>query len=124
MPADDRPQPTLYYDGACPICAREVALYRRQAGAQALCWVDVTRCEAVELGEDLSREAALARLHLREPDGRLLSGAAAFLALWRALPRWAWLARLLGRGPGPLLLEAGYRVFLALRPLWRGRGPA
>ena len=43
-------------------------------------------------------QVALARLHLRLPDGRLLDGAAAFAGLWRLLPRWAWLGRLLGTG--------------------------
>lgn len=63
----------------------------------------------------------MARLHLRRPDGQLVSGAAAFTQLWRTLPRWAWLGRLLGSGPGLWLLEAGYRGFLRVRPLWRSR---
>lgn len=110
---------TVYFDGACPVCAREVALYRRQPGAEALCWVDVAGCDAAALGPGLDRRAALARLHLRRADGRLVSGAAAFTALWQALPRWAWLGRLLGRQPALAVLELGYRLFLRLRPLWR-----
>ena len=113
------PKPTLYYDGACPVCSREVAMYRRQAGADGVCWVDVAHCAPAELGAGLSREAALARLHLRRPDGRLVSGAAAFALLWQTLPRWSWLGRLLGSGAGLWLLEAGYRAFLLARPAWR-----
>jgi len=113
------PAATLYYDGACPVCTREVALLRRQRGAERLCWVDVARCEPAALGEGLSREAALARLHLRRADGRLVSGAAAFTSLWQLLPRWAWLGRALGHGPALRGLEVGYRGFLALRRLWR-----
>jgi 3-demethoxyubiquinol 3-hydroxylase len=67
----------------------------------------------------LSREAAYARLHARLPDGRLVSGARAFAALWQALPafRPAGLAAAL---PGIVhLLEWGYRGFLNVRPLWR-----
>jgi predicted DCC family thiol-disulfide oxidoreductase YuxK len=122
MTEPNAPTPTLYFDGACPVCAREVAMYRRQPGAEAVCWVDVTQCPAETLGTDLSREDALARLHWRLPDGRLLSGAAAFVGLWQALPRWAWLGRLAGTRPGLWLLEAAYRVFLALRPAWRRPG--
>jgi len=114
--------PTLYYDGACPVCSREIALYRRQAGAERVCWVDVAQCAPEALGPGLSRETALARLHARRPDGSLVSGAAAFTLLWRALPRWAWLGRLLGARPVLPLLEAGYRLFLAIRPLWRRGG--
>jgi predicted DCC family thiol-disulfide oxidoreductase YuxK len=122
MPRMSTPRPdlpTLYYDGACPVCAREVAMYRREPGAEGVQWVDASRCGDAALGPDLPREAAMARLHWRRPDGQLVSGAAAFTALWQALPRWAWLGRALGRGPVLPLLEAAYRGFLAVRRLWR-----
>jgi predicted DCC family thiol-disulfide oxidoreductase YuxK len=118
------PRPTLYFDGACPVCAREVAMVRRQAGAEGVNWVDAARREAAELGPGLSRDAALARLHLRRPDGSLVDGAAAFAGLWQALPRWAWLGRRLGSGAGLWWLQAGYRAFLAVRPIWRRGGTA
>jgi predicted DCC family thiol-disulfide oxidoreductase YuxK len=118
------PRPTLYYDGGCPVCRREVAMYRKQPGANAVHWVDAASCEPRDLGSGLTREAALERLHLRRPDGSLVSGGAAFSALWRALPRWSWLGRLFASKAGSWLLEAGYRVFLAVRPLWRSRGAA
>lgn len=110
---------TVYFDGGCPVCSREIAMYQRQPGADRMNWVDVSRCEASALGSGLSREAAMARLHLRQPDGRLVSGAAAFTGMWRQLPRWAWLGRLMGTGPTLWLLEAGYRFFLVVRRLWR-----
>ena len=113
------PVPTVYFDGGCPVCSREVAMYRRQPGANALQWVDVAHCGPAELGTGLTREAAMARLHLRRADGSLVSGALAFTGLWRALPQWAWLGRVLGQGPGLWLLEAGYRAFLVARRGWR-----
>lgn len=110
---------TLYYDGACPVCTREIGVYRRSAGGQALCWVDAASAPADALGPGLDRQAALARLHLRRADGSLVSGAAAFIALWQALPGWAWLGRLLDHRPGQWLMEAGYRLFLVARRSWR-----
>ena len=110
---------TVYFDGGCPVCSREVAMYQRQPGADGLNWVNVAGCTGQELGPDLTREAAMARLHLRRPDGSLVSGARAFTELWRALPQWALAGRVLGFGPGLWLLEAGYRVFLFIRRGWR-----
>lgn len=111
---------TVYFDGGCPVCSREVGMYRREAGADAVRWVDVAACaDPAALGAGLSREAAMARLHLRRADGSLVSGARAFTELWRALPRWAWLGRLLGTGPALWLLEAGYSGFLFVRRGWR-----
>ena len=94
-------------------------MYRAQPGAEGVCWVDASRCAPEALGPGLNREAALARLHLRQADGRLVSGAAAFTGLWQLLPGWARWGRWLGRGPILWVLERGYRVFLRVRPLWR-----
>lgn len=111
--------PCVYYDGACPLCSREIAAYQRSLGAEQLRWVDAAACPGPALGPQLPREAALARLHVRLPDGRLLSGAAAFVAIWQRLPAFHMLARL-ARLPGAVtVMEAAYRGFLALRPLWR-----
>ena len=110
---------TLYYDGGCPVCKREIGFYQRRRGADRIDWVNLAQCGDEELGEDLSRDAAYARLHGRKPDGQLVSGARAFAALWQALPAF----RLAGRVaalPGLVhLLDWGYRGFLRMRRLWR-----
>ncbi|MDB5543336.1 MAG: hypothetical protein JWO64_485 [Hyphomicrobiales bacterium] len=106
---------TIYFDGACPLCAVEIAHYQRQVGANQLCFLDISR-DGADPGEGLTREAALARFHVRAQDGALLSGAAAFVSVWQDLPKWRWAARI-ARLPGVLpLLELGYRAFLPLRP--------
>jgi len=119
MSIADQPATTVYFDGACPVCAREIGMLRRQPGGDTLQWVDVARCEPPALGPGLSPAAAMARLHVRRADGSLVSGALAFTTLWRALPGWAWAGRLLGSGPALWLLEAGYRAFLLVRRSWR-----
>lgn len=108
---------TVYYDGACPLCAREIATYRRLRGAERLCWVDASDRGPEGLGPDLSREAALARFHVRTADGTLVSGGAAFVRVWSALPGLRWLAAIAGRPPLSWALEPAYRLFLRLRPL-------
>lgn len=123
MPSLPTPErPTVYFDGACPICSREIAVYQRGAGAEAVCWVDASACPPEVLGRDLARDDALARLHLRLPDGRLVQGAAAFLAMWAALPQHPRLARLARALDRPLvvrLLDLAYSAFLRVRRLWR-----
>lgn len=113
------PRPSVFYDGACPVCRREIAHYRSRPGADAIAWIDVSSCGAEALGPDLTREAALARMHLRGADGRLVSGARAFALLWSSLPGFRLLGRIVGSPPVAPLAEGAYRVFLALRRLWR-----
>jgi len=117
----NRPPPllTLYYDGGCPVCTREIGFYQCRRGAERITWINLAQCEDAALGSDLSREAAYARLHARRPDGQLVSGAQAFAALWQALPAFRLAGRIAAL-PGIVHgLEWGYRGFLRLRRLWR-----
>jgi predicted DCC family thiol-disulfide oxidoreductase YuxK len=108
------PELTIYYDGSCPLCRREIAFYRRQPGSERLDWMDVSAGAC--LGEGLSCDAAMRRFHVREASGRLLSGGAAFARLWRALPGWRLLGWLMAWPPMSWALELAYRAFLPLRP--------
>ena len=102
----------VWYDGACPLCQREIALMRRLDRRGAIAFTDVA---APDTACPLDRAALLARFHARE-DGRMLSGAAAFAAMWRAIPLLRPLG-LLARNRGVLwLLERAYRGFLRCRP--------
>ena len=57
------------------------------------------------------------RFHVLADDGRLLSGAAAFVEVWKLLPGWRWAARIMAV-PGALAaLELAYRMFLPARPI-------
>lgn len=112
---DEVAQIQVYYDGACPICSREIAFYRARPGADGFAWVDATSCDATDLGAGLDRGAALSRMHVRLADGRLLSGAAAFAAMWRAMPGLRWLGVLVGLPGISQIAEAAYRLWLWAR---------
>ena len=113
--AEEKAPLTVFYDGACPVCSREVAFYQGKAGTEGLCWLDVSR----EAPAGLDQGAALARIHARLPDGTLVSGAAAFAEIWQRVPGFGWLGRLVAWGPVAPLAEAAYRGFLRVRRLWR-----
>jgi len=109
----------VFYDGGCPVCSREIAFYQTRPDADGFVWIDASRAPGATLGPDLGREAALARMHVRLADGRLLSGAAAFAAMWRRMRGFRWLGHLLEVPPMGWCAERAYRLFLVLRPLWR-----
>lgn len=118
-PNSSRPSATVFYDGACPVCSREISHYRKAAGAGHLAFIDVASCTPEALAAGLTREAALARLHVRLADGSMVSGVAAFAALWRQLPHLAWAGRVAGAPVILPFLTLGYQVFLRVRRLWR-----
>ena len=114
-PINQAPTLTVLYDGACPLCRREIGVYRGLSPNTPVCFADVND-PALPMPDDTTREQLLARFHVRNSDGQMLSGAQAFLALWAVLPGWRWLA-LIGRLPGAAwLLERLYRLFLRGRP--------
>jgi predicted DCC family thiol-disulfide oxidoreductase YuxK len=63
----------------------------------------------------IDRGELLARFHAEE-DGRMLSGAAAFAAMWRAIPVLRPLGLVARNGLVLALLERAYRAFLKIRP--------
>jgi predicted DCC family thiol-disulfide oxidoreductase YuxK len=101
----------VWHDGACPLCRREIALMRRLDRHGAIRFVD-----AADAGAScpIDRAELLARFHARE-NGCMLSGAAAFAAMWRAIP----LLRPLGLAARNVhvlaFLEWVYRRFLSAR---------
>ncbi len=111
---------TVLYDGDCPLCRREIAHVKglaEQRSDSALCFVDISREADSDPTYAADRAMLLARFHVQRADGSRLHGAAAFVAMWRRLPGWRWLAHV-ARLPGMLpLMELAYRGFLHLRPV-------
>ena len=107
-------QLTVWFDGACPLCRREISFMRRLDRRRAIDFVDVAS-RGAPASCPVDHAALLARFHARE-DGQVVSGAAAFAAMWRAVP----LLRPLGlaaRNPRVLaVLERLYQRFLRIRP--------
>jgi predicted DCC family thiol-disulfide oxidoreductase YuxK len=106
---------TVLYDGACPLCRREIEIYRGLAPIEPVVFADISVASAA-LPAGTTREQLLKRFHVRHADGRLESGARAFLALWKSLPGWRWLAKLESIPGMTTLLEGAYRLFLTIRP--------
>ncbi len=102
----------VWYDGACPLCIREIAFMRRIDSRRAIEFLDIAPADAMC---PLDRQLMLARFHASE-NGVILSGAAAFAAMWRAIPLLKPLG-FLARNPVILdILERLYLRFLKIRP--------
>ena len=102
----------VYYDGGCPLCSREIRAMRRLDRRRRLSFLDVTTDDV----GDMDRDALLRRFHVQGADGRTVSGAAAFAAVWRELPALKWLGRFAATRPVLPLLELAYTGFLRVRP--------
>jgi predicted DCC family thiol-disulfide oxidoreductase YuxK len=106
------PQVTVWFDSSCPLCQREIALMRRLDRRGAIHFVDA--CDPTGTCP-VDRAELLARFHAEE-GGKLLSGAQAFAAMWRAIPLLRPLGLLAGWAPAAPIFEWAYRRFLRIRP--------
>ncbi len=103
---------TVWFDGGCPLCRREIAVMRQLDRRHA---IDFINLDSGDIDCPVDRADLLRRFHARE-DGQLVSGAAAFAAMWRAIPRLRPLG-LAARNPIVLAgLERIYVAFLRIRP--------
>jgi len=113
---DPRAADTVYFDGGCPVCTREIGWYRTMRGGERIAWIDIANGPTPQ---GVDRETLLKRFTIRRQDGAVVSGGPAFIALWRGLGP----LRLLGRAMDFALFrtaaEVAYRGFLKLRSLWR-----
>ena len=76
----------LFYDGACPLCMKEMARLGKLKN-DALVLADIH-----DLPQDDSlpdKDTLLRTLHLRQADGRILTGVEANVAAW-AYTRYGW----------------------------------
>jgi len=83
---------TVYYDGKCGLCRREIEYYKRVAPADRFVWLDIATDPASLADLDISQADALRRLHARDASGVVYVGVAAFSAIWQGLNYWRYLA--------------------------------
>lgn len=118
----NKPKPActqVYFDGSCPLCQREIAVYRNLKPDEPIQWVDVSAPNP-ELPQGLSKQELMRRFHTQTAEGRVLSGAEAFVYIWSRLPGWRVLARI-AKLPGMLsVMEWSYQGFLKIRPAVQG----
>ena len=109
---DETPAVRVWYDSQCPLCLREIDLMRRLDSRGAIDFIDLYTARDCPV----DRSELLERFHAQEAGQPAVSGAAAFAAMWRAIPALRPLG-LIARFP-PVLwaLEGAYRVFLRFRP--------
>ena len=99
---------TVYYDGKCGLCRREIEYYKRVAPADQFVWLDIASDPAGLADLDISQADALRRLHARDSFGNIYVGVVAFIAIWHGLNYWRYLAMIINL---PLLRQVAAFVY-------------
>lgn len=106
---------TTIYNGRCGVCRPEIEHYARldakEGGRHR--WVNLYEAPDLLARYGLDAETVKRRLHVIGPGDRPYAGVDAFLLIWRAIPRYRWLAALVGSRPVKPLADAVYDRVLA-----------
>lgn len=108
---------TVYFDGLCHLCSREIEHYRGLRGAENIAFVDITSSHFEAAREGLDPRRIHESLHARDREGRLHTGVDAFVCIWRELPALRRLATWAEWRPVSVVLRAAYAGFAKIRPL-------
>ncbi len=114
---------TVFYDGACPVCLKEMAWYKRYSCNDEIIWFDITNKQEELRKLGIEPIAALLELHVLNPDGVVTTGVDAFILLWQRAPRFKLLARFCSLPLIKPLLRHGYGYFTRKRLQRDGRYP-
>ena len=79
----------VYYNNSCKICKAEIDLYKKEK-IQEIDWVDITNNYLAEKETSRNSKELLRRLHVKEGE-KIIQGAAAFLILWKRMPKYKFL---------------------------------
>ena len=114
---------TVFFDGACPICDREIALMKRLDRRRRLEFCDFSAQEYDAASSGFATADLGAVIHARWADGSVITGVEVFRAMWEAvgLGVLAGLSRL--SLVEPLVLKA-YAWFARNRMRLTGRSHA
>lgn len=105
---------TLFYDGECPLCLREIRMFQRRNQAGQLHLLDIAAPDTEPL-PGLTRQEMLDCLHARFHDGQRVTGIDATYWSYRAVGL-GWLVSPLRWGWARPAWQWGYRQFCRLRP--------
>jgi predicted DCC family thiol-disulfide oxidoreductase YuxK len=76
----------VYFNNSCKICKAEIDLYKKEKISE-INWVDITNNQNAKIETSKNYKQLLRRLHVKK-DGKIFSGAKAFLLVWKKIPKY------------------------------------
>jgi len=107
---------TVFYDGNCPVCRREIGHYRRlEREDSPIRWYNVHTNPKALAKYALSLEESLALFHVYDGQGQKYTGVSGFDELWQRLPYFNRIAFILRVPILRPLLDRLYAIFAKRR---------
>ena len=79
----------VYFNNSCKICKAEIDVYKKEK-VDDIDWVDITDNKLATEETSKNSKQLLRRLHVKDGEN-IIEGAAAFLLLWKKIPKYKFL---------------------------------
>lgn len=113
---------TVFFDGSCPLCRKEISHYQRLDRGQRIDWCDISQKTAPLELHGISLEQAMRKLHVLDVDGRVKTRADAFVIMWQQLPYYQKLSQITDRLKLLPVMNFVYDIFARWRfRQWQAR---
>ncbi|MCF8056885.1 MAG: DUF393 domain-containing protein [Desulfocapsa sp.] len=111
------PPITIFFDGSCSVCAREIKHYKSKDLHEQLILVDISEETFDPTQYEKTIDDFMAQMHVRDQKGIFFYGVDAFPAIWAALPgRFFHFSAIFLMLPGVhLLASLAYSLFARYR---------
>lgn len=110
----------VFFDGACPVCRREIAFLQRLDRRERIRFTDIAPLKPGDVVDGVAWFDLMAEIHGRLPDGRWIKGVEVFRRLYAAVGfgPFVRVSRFIGIEQ---ILDAAYAAFARRRLRWTGR---
>jgi predicted DCC family thiol-disulfide oxidoreductase YuxK len=106
---------TVFYDGKCGLCSREIRYYQRIAPKGVFDWQDITVSANALNQQGITLAQGLKLLHVMDKQGVMHIGLDAFILMWRQIRGWKLLAMLVALPGIRQITDMAYRMFAERR---------
>ncbi|MCH2535392.1 MAG: DUF393 domain-containing protein [Bdellovibrionales bacterium] len=107
---------SVYYDGGCHLCSREIDIYKRKDTAHKIAFVDISSPDFNLNTDDVTVDDIHKYFHVKTKNNEWLQGVDAFNKIWEVLNIFKPLQAVAKNNLTRPLMNFGYSLFVKVRP--------
>ncbi|MDF1757489.1 MAG: DUF393 domain-containing protein [Legionellaceae bacterium] len=106
---------TVFYDGKCSLCRKEITYYKRIAPPEKFIWLDLSEDSNLLTQRNVSLRTGLMFFHAEDKDGKMHTSLDAFILVWKQLRGWQYVAIIVSLPIVKPLMNLIYKLFAKYR---------
>jgi len=79
---------SVFFDGKCNLCSKEIDYYQRIAPKNTFNWVDITKTPGELDKFEIKLSDGLRLMHVADSNGNIFTGVDAFIIMWKQIKYW------------------------------------